>query len=97
MSASSGTSREGGSASVGVWEPAQPTGAKFLFGDGLPNLTFNESLSTGRLVRSVTLANPAGKEIREETVGDYFKYSGTVEFMESLARASSGGFLELSL
>jgi hypothetical protein len=29
-------------------------------------------------------------------VGDYFKYRGTVEFMESLARANSGGFMALA-
>jgi len=27
---------------------------------------------------------------------DYFKYQGTVEFMEALARANSGGFLALA-
>ena len=30
------------------------------------------------------------------TVGDYFKYRGTIEFMESLARANGGSFLALS-
>ena len=30
------------------------------------------------------------------TIGDYFKYKGTVDFMENLARANSGGFLALA-
>jgi len=29
-------------------------------------------------------------------VGDYFKYRGTIEFMESLARANAGSFLALA-
>jgi hypothetical protein len=35
-------------------------------------------------------------EIHAVTIGDYFKYQGTVAFMESLARANSGGFLALA-
>ena len=50
----------------------------------------------GRLVRRITLSNTQGREIHAVTVGDYFKYRGTVEFMESLARANAGGFLALS-
>lgn len=73
-----------------------PADAIVLISDGLPNPTFNEGLSPGRLVRSITLANNQGKEIHAVTVGDYFKYRGTVEFMESLARANAGGFLALS-
>lgn len=73
-----------------------PADAIVLVSDGLPNPAFNEGLSPGRLVRSITLANSQGKEIHAVTVGDYFKYRGTVEFMESLARANAGGFLALS-
>jgi hypothetical protein len=73
-----------------------PADAIILISDGLPNPAFNEGLSPGRLVRSITLANSQGKEIHAVTVGDYFKYRGTVEFMESLARANAGGFLALS-
>ena len=67
-----------------------------LISDGLPNPAFNEDLSPGRLVRRITLSNTQGREIHAVTVGDYFKYRGTVEFMESLARANAGGFLALS-
>jgi hypothetical protein len=67
-----------------------------LISDGLPNPAFNNGLSPSRLVRSITLSNSNGKEIHAVTVGDYFKYRGTVEFMESLARANGGGFLALS-
>ena len=49
-----------------------------------------------RLVRNITISNKRGKEIHAVTIGDYFKYRGTVEFMESLARANAGGFLALS-
>lgn len=73
-----------------------PADAIVLVSDGLPNPAFNEGLSPGRLVRSITLANSQGKEIHAVTVGEYFKYRGTVEFMESLARANAGGFLALS-
>jgi len=67
-----------------------------LISDGLPNPAFNDGLSPSRLVRSITVANSEGKEVHAVTVGDYFKYRGTVEFMESLARANGGGFLALS-
>jgi hypothetical protein len=73
-----------------------PADAIILFSDGLPNPAFNANLSPGRLVRSITVANTQAKEIHAVTIGDYFKYSGTVEFMESLARANAGGFLALS-
>jgi hypothetical protein len=42
------------------------------------------------------VSNTRGKEIHAVTIGDYFKYRGTVEFMESLARANAGGFLALA-
>ena len=63
---------------------------------GLPNPAFNENMPPGALVRAITLRNVPGKEIHAVTIGDYFKYRGTVEFMESLARANSGGFLALA-
>jgi hypothetical protein len=70
--------------------------AIILISDGLPNPAYNDGLSPGRLVRSITVSNSKSREIHAVTVGDYFKYRGTVEFMESLARANSGGFLALS-
>lgn len=70
--------------------------AIILVSDGLPNPAFNENLPPGALVRDITLANTPGKEIHAVTIGDYFKYRGTVEFMEALARANSGGFLALA-
>lgn len=70
--------------------------AIILISDGLPNPAFNANLPPGALVREITLRNTASKEIHAVTIGDYFKYRGTVEFMESLARANSGGFLALA-
>lgn len=70
--------------------------ALVLISDGLPNPAFNKSLPPGGLVRDITLRNTRGKEIHAVTIGDYFKYRGTVEFMESLARANAGGFLALA-
>jgi hypothetical protein len=89
---------EGGSSLLQAFEKAFriPADAIILFSDGLPNPAYNANLSPGRLVRSITVANKQSKEIHAVTIGDYFKYSGTVEFMESLARANAGGFLALS-
>lgn len=89
---------QGASSVLAAFETAFQSDADaiVLFSDGLPNPAFNNGLSPGRLVRSITLANAAGKEVHAVTVGDYFKYRGTVEFMESLARANGGGFLALS-
>lgn len=89
---------EGSSSLLNAVEQAfqSPAEAIILISDGLPNPAFNENLSPGRLVRRITVSNTQGKEIHAVTVGDYFKYRGTVEFMESLARANSGGFLALS-
>lgn len=70
--------------------------ALILISDGLPNPAFNKNLPSAALVRDITLSNTHGKEIHAVTIGDYFKYRGTVQFMESLARANSGGFLALS-
>jgi len=67
-----------------------------LISDGLPNPDFNGDLPPRALVQDITLANRQKKEVHAVTVGDYFKYKGTVEFMESLARANSGDFLALA-
>lgn len=75
---------------------SSPADAIILFSDGLPNPDFNNGLSPGRLIRSITVSNSRGQEIHAVTVGDYFKYRGTVEFMESLARANAGGFMALA-
>jgi hypothetical protein len=70
--------------------------ALILISDGLPNPAYNAGLSPGRLVRSITVSNSKSREIHAVTVGDYFKYRGTIEFMEALARANSGGFMALA-
>ena len=75
---------------------SSPAEAIILISDGLPNPAFNDGLSPGRLVRSITVSNSRAQEIHAVTVGDYFKYRGTVKFMESLARANSGGFMALA-
>ena len=75
---------------------SSPAEAIILISDGLPNPAFNNGLSPSRLVRSITVSNSKALEIHAVTVGDYFKYRGTVEFMESLARANSGGFIALA-
>jgi len=67
-----------------------------LFSDGLPNPAYNEGLSSKQIVRRVIQMNKQHKEIHAVTIGDYFKYRGTIEFMESLAKNNSGGFLALS-
>ncbi len=73
-----------------------PAQAIFLFSDGLPNPAFNDGLNSNRLVRRVIQLNHAHKEIHAVTIGDYYKYRGTVEFMERLAKNNSGGFLAVS-
>jgi hypothetical protein len=73
-----------------------PAEAIILVSDGLPNPAFNNGLSPGRLIRSITVSNSRALEIHAVTIGDYFKYRGTVEFMESLARANGGGFIALA-
>lgn len=89
---------EGASSLINAFDVAfqSPADAIILISDGLPNPAFNNNLSPGRLVRSITVSNSKGKEIHAVTVGDYFKYKGTIEFMESLARANSGAFLALA-
>jgi len=89
---------EGSSSLVSAFQVAfeSPADAIILISDGLPNPAFNNNLTGGSLVRNITVSNSKSKEIHAVTVGDYFKYRGTVEFMESLARANSGGFLALA-
>jgi len=89
---------EGSSSLVSAFEQAFQSSADaiILISDGLPNPAFNRNLSGGPLIRNITVANSGGKEIHAVTVGDYFKYRGTVEFMESLARANGGAFLALA-
>jgi len=92
------TEFEGSSSLLSAFNTAfqSPAEAIILFSDGLPNPAYNSNLSAGRLVRQITVNNSKGKEIHAVTIGDYFKYRGTIEFMESLARANSGGFLALA-
>ena len=73
-----------------------PAEAIILISDGLPNPAYNDGLSTDLLVRSILLSNSRKLEIHAVTVGDYFKYRGTVEFMERLAGANDGGFIALA-
>jgi hypothetical protein len=88
----------GASSVLGAFEQAYSSKADAIIflSDGLPNPQYNDGLSPSRLVRTVTLANTGNKEIHTVTIGDYFKYQGTVEFMEALARANSGDFLALA-
>lgn len=67
-----------------------------LFSDGLPNPRYNDGLKAGAIVRRVAGVNRGRKEIHAVTIGDYFKYRNTVEFMEALARENGGGFMALS-
>ena len=76
--------------------PPRPAEAIVLISDGLPNPAFNNNMGPSSLVRNITVANAKPMEIHAVTVGDYFKYRGTVEFMESLARANDGSFLALA-
>jgi hypothetical protein len=73
-----------------------PAEAVILLSDGLPNPTYNGGLPPRLLIQDIVLANTRGVEIHAVTIGDYFKYKGTVEFMENLARATGGGFLALA-
>jgi hypothetical protein len=73
-----------------------PADAIVLLSDGLPNPTFNQNLPPASLAQEITLINNRGAEIHSVTIGDYFKYRGTVEFMERLAAANEGDFLALA-
>jgi len=75
---------------------AGPAEAIILISDGLPNPAYNGDLPPRALIQDIVLSNTRGKEIHAVTIGDYFRYKGTVEFMESLARANSGNFLALA-
>jgi hypothetical protein len=75
---------------------AGPAEAMILISDGLPNPTYNGGLPPRALIQDIVLKNTRGREIHAVTIGDYFKYKGTVDFMENLARANSGGFLALA-
>ncbi len=70
--------------------------AIILISDGLPNPAYNGGLPPRALIQDIVLSNTNGIEIHSVTLGDYFKYKGTVDFMENLARANSGSFLALA-
>lgn len=88
----------GSSSLLDAFERAYASSARaiILVSDGLPNPEFNRNLSGSGLVRALTLANRQRQEVHTVTIGDYFKYRGTVEFMEALAGANSGRFLALA-
>lgn len=88
----------GGSSLMGAFKLAfnSPADAVVLLSDGLPNPVFNDNLPPRLLAEDITVANTRHVEIHTVTIGDYFKYKGTVEFMQNLARANSGGFLALA-
>jgi len=75
---------------------ASPAEAIILISDGLPNPAYNGGLPPRALIQDIVLSNIGDKEIHAVTIGDYFRYKGTVDFMESLARANSGNFLALA-
>lgn len=82
---------------AGITEALQTDAqAIVLFSDGLPNPAFNDGLNSNRLVRRIIQLNVDHKEIHAVTIGDYYKYRGTVEFMERLAGNNNGGFLAVS-
>ena len=73
-----------------------PGEAIFLVSDGLPNPRANNGLSPSRLAQEITRINGGRKEIHTVVVGNYFDYSGTVEFMENLAGGNNGQFMALA-
>jgi hypothetical protein len=89
---------DGGSPMLAAFQEAfsEQADAIILFSDGLPNPVFNNDLPPRSLAQAISVANRGNVEIHAVTLGDYFKYQGTVEFMETLARANSGGFLALA-
>lgn len=91
--------RFGGSASMlDAFEKmiAGPGEAIFLVSDGLPNPRANNGLNPSQLARRITQINGGRKEIHTVVVGNYFDYSGTVEFMERLSEQNNGQFLALA-
>jgi hypothetical protein len=88
----------GGSSLYSAFDQAFATTAEaiVLLSDGLPNPTFNQNLPPASLAQEITLINNRPAEIHAVTIGDYFKYRGTVEFMERLAAANNGDFLALA-
>ncbi len=70
--------------------------AFILISDGLPNPAYNGGLPPRALIQDLVMMNKQNREIHSVTIGDYFKYKGTVEFMENLAKANGGGFLALA-
>ena len=75
---------------------AGPAEAVILLSDGLPNPTYNNGLPPRALIQDIVRTNNRGLEIHAVTLGVYCKYNGTVDFMETLARANEGGFLALT-
>lgn len=73
-----------------------PGEAIFLVSDGLPNPRANNGLNPQRLAQEITRMNGGRKEIHTVVVGNYFDYSGTVEFMETLAGRNNGQFMALA-
>lgn len=89
----------GGSSSLqGAFSEAFSSSAEafILISDGLPNPTYNGGLPPRALIQDIVMMNGQNREIHSVTIGDYFKYKGTVEFMENLAKANGGGFLALA-
>lgn len=75
---------------------AGPGEAIFLVSDGLPNPRANDGLRPNALANRITQMNAGRKEIHTVVVGNYFDYSGTVEFMETLSRSNNGQFMALA-
>ena len=88
----------GGSSLFSAFQQAFQTTADavILLSDGLPNPAFNRNLPPASLVQEITLLNDRSTEIHAVTIGEYFRYRGTVEFMERLAAANNGDFLALA-
>lgn len=75
---------------------ASDADALVLFSDGLPNPRYNDGLDGSGIVSRISRENRQGKEIHAVTIGDYFKYRDTIQFMETLAKANGGGFMALA-
>jgi hypothetical protein len=75
---------------------ASDADALVLFSDGLVNPRYNSGLDGAGIVSRISRENVQDKEIHAVTLGDYFKYRTTIQFMETLAKANGGGFMALS-